>query len=249
MTEFKLFQALRPLYPAREYALLPQVANGTGSNANRHADALALSLWPSRGLHLHGFEMKSYRGDWLRELRDPAKAEEIAGYCHCWWIVTTDQSVTKTEELPEPWGLMTWDLASGSLKKIKAAPLREPSKRMDTSFLAAILRNAQDVNPTTEAINESYAKGLAAGRLEAEQKSRYEPARYEELQNKVREFEKASGVSLEHPWNHPRDIGQAVKLALNDSLIHEQDRLRQCALHILQELGGEAPKPKTRRRA
>jgi hypothetical protein len=28
MTEFELFQALRPFYPAREYALLPQVADG-----------------------------------------------------------------------------------------------------------------------------------------------------------------------------------------------------------------------------
>src|SRR5690349_16908111 len=65
MTEFELFQALRPYYPAREYALLPQVANGTGVGAFRHCDALALSLWPSRGLHLSGFEMKSYRGDWM----------------------------------------------------------------------------------------------------------------------------------------------------------------------------------------
>jgi hypothetical protein len=60
MTEFELFQALRPLYPAREYALLPQVANGTGAGSKRHCDALALSLWPSRGLYLTGFEMKSY---------------------------------------------------------------------------------------------------------------------------------------------------------------------------------------------
>lgn len=60
MTEYELFQALRPLYPAAEYALLPQVANATGARTKRHCDALALSLWPSRGLHLHGFEMKRW---------------------------------------------------------------------------------------------------------------------------------------------------------------------------------------------
>ena len=43
MTEYELFQALRPLYPAAEYALLPQVANATGARTKRHCDALALS--------------------------------------------------------------------------------------------------------------------------------------------------------------------------------------------------------------
>lgn len=61
LSEYELFRALRHHYPAREYALLPQVGNGTGSRCNRHADALALSLWPSRGLHLNGFEIKSHR--------------------------------------------------------------------------------------------------------------------------------------------------------------------------------------------
>ena len=46
-------------------------------------------VWPSRGLYLHGFEIKVHRNDWLRELKNPAKAEEIAGYCHFWWVVAT----------------------------------------------------------------------------------------------------------------------------------------------------------------
>jgi len=44
-------------------------------------------LWPSRGLHLMGFEIKAGRGDWLRELKDPGKAEGIAAYCDQWWVV------------------------------------------------------------------------------------------------------------------------------------------------------------------
>lgn len=71
--------ALAHRYPAPGYALLPQVANGTGYAASRHCDAIALSLWPSRGIRLHGFEIKVARSDWLRELKDPAKAEAIDG--------------------------------------------------------------------------------------------------------------------------------------------------------------------------
>ena len=44
-------------------------------------DAVIMSLWPSRGLELHGVEIKVSRADWKREAADPAKAEAIAAYC------------------------------------------------------------------------------------------------------------------------------------------------------------------------
>ena len=83
----ELADRLAKKYAAPQYAFLEQVRNGTGGFANRSADAMALSLWPSRGLMLDGFEIKGYRTDWLRELKNPAKAEELAVYCNRWWIV------------------------------------------------------------------------------------------------------------------------------------------------------------------
>jgi len=57
-----LFELLQKRFPSEEYACLPQVRNATGySSVIRTADAIAMSLWPSRGLDLHGFEFKSLR--------------------------------------------------------------------------------------------------------------------------------------------------------------------------------------------
>ena len=57
---------LRDRYPSAAYAFFEQVRNGTGYSRTvvRTADALAFSLWPSRGLTLDGFEIKAYRGDY-----------------------------------------------------------------------------------------------------------------------------------------------------------------------------------------
>jgi hypothetical protein len=66
--------ALRKKYPAAAWAFLEQVANGTGyAKKYRWADALAMGLWPSRGMELHGIEVKVSRSDWLRELENPAR--------------------------------------------------------------------------------------------------------------------------------------------------------------------------------
>ena len=66
--------ALARKFCAPEYALFYEVANATGSAATRSADAIAMGLWPSRGLYLQGFEIKVSRSDWLSELKNPAKA-------------------------------------------------------------------------------------------------------------------------------------------------------------------------------
>jgi len=72
---------LRALFPARDHAVLFDVADGTGGKITRRADAIVQALWPSRGLWLAGVEIKVSRGDWLRELKDAGKADAIARYC------------------------------------------------------------------------------------------------------------------------------------------------------------------------
>ena len=72
---------------AGEWAFMAQVRNAAGFNATRTLDALALHLWPSRGLVLHGFEIKVSRSDWLREVKDPAKAEDACRLVEYFWIV------------------------------------------------------------------------------------------------------------------------------------------------------------------
>jgi len=82
VTEADVLDALRYRHRPPAWAFLEKVRNGTGYQRDaRTADAIAMSVWPSRGLTLHGFEVKVVRGDWLRELRDPEKADEFFKYC------------------------------------------------------------------------------------------------------------------------------------------------------------------------
>lgn len=77
-----VFQWLRKTFKPPAYIVLGEVRNTTGyARRVRIADALVLSTWPSRGLYIHGFEIKSSRNDWLREFGAPEKAEEIFQFC------------------------------------------------------------------------------------------------------------------------------------------------------------------------
>lgn len=130
--------ALRDLLPVSEYALMFEVRDSTGHSGRRSADAIAMNLWPSRGLHVEGFEIKVTRSDWLSELKKPQKAEVIAAYCDRWWIATVP-GVVKEGELPPTWGLM--ELRGGRLVRVKQGPVLE-AKPLDRGFMAAMLRRA-----------------------------------------------------------------------------------------------------------
>ena len=53
------------------YAFLSQVRNGTGyAKETRTADAICMSLWPSRGLTITGYEIKIAKNDWKKELEE-----------------------------------------------------------------------------------------------------------------------------------------------------------------------------------
>jgi hypothetical protein len=80
-----VFEILRKRFPENEYALMAEVRDKAGFDASRSADYIAVNLWPSRGLSVNGIELKSFRSDWLSELRKPEKAEKIFQYCDYFW--------------------------------------------------------------------------------------------------------------------------------------------------------------------
>ena len=130
---------LRQRYESQRgaWAYLEEVGNGTGGKKTRSADALALSLWPSRGIELHGHEIKVSRGDWLRELRDVGKADSIQRFCDRWWLVIGDAAIVAPGELPPRWGLMV--VKGGRLVVSKDAPLLKRSP-WTPAFVAAVFR-------------------------------------------------------------------------------------------------------------
>jgi hypothetical protein len=142
-TETQVRTALAQRFPKPAWVMLPGVANGTGARARRWADAIAMSVWPSRGLELHCFEIKVRRNDLLRELKDPSKAEAVGRYCDRFWIAAGSKKIAKPEELPPAWGLL---VPHGNTMQIvkDASPIE--CTPIDRTFVAAILRRMAETH-------------------------------------------------------------------------------------------------------
>lgn len=110
-TERRVLDLLHDRYTPRagnggvRYVKAEHVRSCCGFDAKRTADFVAMDLWESSGLPIHGHEVKISRGDWLRELRDPSKSAEFMAVCDYWWLVCP-ADVATVDELPPGWGLM-----------------------------------------------------------------------------------------------------------------------------------------------
>jgi hypothetical protein len=151
-------KALLKRFSSPEYIVLFEVPDTTGSGASRRMDAMVMGLWPSRGLILHGIEVKARRSDWVRELNDPAKQERHARFVDAMWLLTCGDDVAKLEEIPPLWGWM--HLSGKKLVTKKAAPPRQ-AEPLPRGLLAALLRAAAD---STEAALETRVNAMVDDR-------------------------------------------------------------------------------------
>lgn len=202
--------AMRSKFCAPEWALMFGVGNATGFGCSGWADAIAMSLWPSRGLALHGFEFKASRADWLRELKKPAKAEKIAKYCDYWFLVCPPK-IYDPAEVPLNWGVMELT-GRGLVAKVPATRLTpEPT---DRAFLAAILRRLSEADESV--VKALVAKEAATLRADFDKRlarQRESDARkLDELEKKLAEIKTATGIDLKD-YTPTSQIAQAIKLA------------------------------------
>lgn len=220
MTEERMLRLIQAKYAETRgngpaWAFLPHVRDAAGFDAGGACDALVMALWPSRGLALHGFEVKVSRSDWLRELKKPEKAERFCRLVDYWWIAAGDKTIVRDGELPDTWGLMVAD--GRGLRVVKSAPKlrftqqgKEPP--VSRSFLAAILRQAGRVQQAGP-IEIQEAVAAERKRLSAMHKDSYDAQerRMEELRSKIRRFEQAAGVRIEE-WGESRSAEETGRL-------------------------------------
>lgn len=230
VSELDIWTALRERFPSPEYAYLEEVRNSTGfARTVRTADALVMGLWPSRGLELHGIEVKVSRSDWLREKKTPEKAEEIARYCDRWWLAVRDPEIIKEGELPPTWGLLA-PKGKKLVAKVEAPKLTPVP--LDRVFLAAILRQAAESNvPRAEFDKAVFERVESANKQHQEAEERVTKRLQEEiaqLQQSIRAFETASGVTISR-WTGSQRIGEAVRLVLDGGLKAKQRQLEHLA--------------------
>lgn len=216
--------SLRKRYATPEWAVLFEVADRTGAGAARRADAVAMNLYPSRGLELHGFEIKVSRADWRRELVDPAKAEAHFGSCDRWWIVAPP-GVVAEGELPTTWGRIEIDVGTGALRQVVAAPKVE-AEPWSRSFVAAMLRRASEVDGRMidEIVERKVAVLRERDRQEAEGAARSANVRLQALEKIVADIEATSGLKIGQ-WSDGGQIGRAVAAVHRLGLFATHSRL------------------------
>lgn len=127
---------LRTRYAHPEWALAFEVADATGARGTRYADAVAMNLYPSRGLAIFGFEIKVSKSDFMREIKSPDKSVAVQRYCDFWWIVAPAEAVDESL-LPLNWG---WIEAKNGSLKARVSAVRLKPEPVSRDFLAALLR-------------------------------------------------------------------------------------------------------------
>lgn len=200
--------ALRVRFAAPAFAMFEEVGNSTGFRTSRHADAVAIGIWPSRGYTIEGVEIKVSRSDWLSELKNPKKADEIAKYCDRWWVAVGDDSIVKEGELPPTWGLLV--LRGEKLVQSTQAPMLKPEPA-PRAFLAAILRRAHE--GIQRQCTAAKAEGIAIGQASGPEEHAAKLARKDEeigyLKEAISTFEEKSGLKINRWEAGP--VGEAVK--------------------------------------
>lgn len=205
-----LHDLLRAKYE-RDHVLAFEVSNAPGHGRSRSADCIAVGLWPSRGLRMIGHEIKVSRGDWLRELKQPAKAEAFVAGCHEWWLVT-EPGGARLEELPPGWGLM--ERSGSRLHALRAADSKPKGHVPPWSLAVCVMRRVH------EAANEGRV--LAAGQLLKELRARDEERirdakRHAEMAAagiiaRSKQIKDATGIDLLHGWDIEK-MAASVKAA------------------------------------
>lgn len=233
------------------WLLFYEVAQRTGYNNTGYADAMALSVWPSRGIQLLGFEIKRSRSDLLKELRDEQKAEKFIKFCHQWWLVVSDAKLTEGVEVPPNWGILA--PRNQVLYQVRPAAKLEPAA-WTPDFIASMMRRFHEAHVKKDmaemrAAIEERAKQMSqvsvqkVGQSEinaAKRNAEHYKGLYEATQERIRLFEERSGIPVNN-WQ-ANNIGELVR-ALQDvntrSVLRQQlAQSRAAAERIIKSMDG-----------
>ena len=228
MNSADICAALRERYKQPEWALFFEVGSGTGANCRRHADALAMNMYPSRGLSIIGFEVKVSRGDLMRELINPDKAEEIAKYCNEWWLAVPKGLIKENDSIPVPWGVI--ECNSGSLRVAKKAEYHQANP-VTKDFMAAVLRSAGKVDEATirESRDKAYRDCMQRRDELVKQEVESRTRDYKDMKEHVAGLEALLGENF-HRYTQIEGIAERLKLAADAQALDNVLKQRYCGV-------------------
>lgn len=223
---------LRKKYCLPEFSIAFEVGNSTGFATKRHLDAISMSLYPSRGLNLTGYEIKIDRQDLKREISNPDKAEEVAKFLDFFFVVYPKELNVLDLEIPAGWGLI--EASEDNLKIIKP-PDRISAAPLTRSFVAALFRSmcVEDVFRSNRMI-EDKMKTFEADfdrrvKVATDLRRSEHTERIEWTDNLLSDLKSAGFDWKDLRWSEP-EFARAIKTAMTHQSLSIDRVERACAI-------------------
>jgi len=138
-----LVNLLRDRYPLPEWATFTELRNATGLAYTGAIDVAAFNVWPSGAGRRVACEIKMSRGDFMRELEQPAKRRWAAENFQETYFVTS-LGVCEPTEIPEKWGLLTTTKKGDKLRRILVPTYRDLGDPDYLTVLTLLRRVCED---------------------------------------------------------------------------------------------------------
>lgn len=210
-------------------------------HSGRRADAVHVGLWSSRGAGtVEVCELKISRADWLKELKEPKKAEAWWPYCHYFWLVVPCEGIVQADELPRGWGLMMPGSRGRRFKVIVKPEERKPEDfKLTIPLLVTLLKNTE-----TTRVNalQRQASELRRKFYEQDEQARRQRGTFNEKDKRrlalLDRLEKALGMELaDYAWEERLEPEGAAEVLLSLAQGRaELDRARDRAESAVREL-------------
>lgn len=216
---------LRKRYQHPEWALCFEVSNTTGAQRARYADAVAMNLYPSRGLAIHGFEIKVSKSDFMNEINNPDKSVAVQKYCDHWWIVAPANAVDESL-LPKTWGWLRVD--GERLVTAKAAPELDP-QGISREFMAAMVRRANeaDAGEITKLVDDRVRLLRENDQKHIERQIAERTRKAEEALKVLQDLKEKVGTEDDWSWFNTDEVAAAVKLVRSAGIAKSYRGIRE----------------------
>lgn len=191
LTVQQAYDALAAKYTGQGWACFREFSLMHG---RRRADLVAFNCYPSRGMEIHYVEVKAQRADVVRELADPAKADEVGQYADRIWLAVTDRNLVDKDELPPGWGLY-WPRGKQLIVGKRAVKRPDPTPADRAFFARMILREESRVAEANRLahLDKRVQQAIRDTTQEVEERIH---AKYAELRESIEAFEVASGLKI-----------------------------------------------------
>jgi hypothetical protein len=235
-----IHRMLADRYTGSEWAYLVEVPDGTGMKKQRTADAIAIGLWAKNAGQFHGFEVKSSRSDWTRELQEPEKSRRWREVVTSFWLVA-GRGVAKLEEVPPDWGFLEV-ATNGESLKIRKQPLHVERGSVPINVVGSMLRKGIDCLPVgVSAKLQDVARDVRKSYESGREDERRASTRLLERNKKLEaEMQRLSQLLGRHPEHITADdmVASVVKAANAGRLSNITNVMRNVQTNVTNILRG-----------